>query len=419
MKETTTKSVTLLIIVAALGYFVDIYDLVLFNIVKKQSLEALGYTGKTMEMHGITLFNWQMTGMLVGGILWGIIGDKKGRVTILFGSILLYSLANIGNAFVTDIKGYSILRFLAGLGLAGELGAGITLVSETMSKEKRGIGTMIIATVGTLGAVVAFLVGQKGHIINDLLGLNYQNWQIAYLIGGSLGLILLFMRAGAFESGMFKEALNNSGIKKGNLMLIFKSGKNIKKYLFSIAIGLPIWCVIGILISLANQFGEATLVTTPVTVAKAIFYAYIGLSLGDFVSGTLSQIFRSRKKVILGYLLFLLSLVLVFLYLKNQSQVYFYIMCFLIGFGSGYWALFVTNAAEQFGTNIRSTVANTVPNFVRGAVVPITLFYKALLPSMAIINSALIVSLVCFGLAILSTILMEETFGKDLDYLEA
>ena len=202
-------------------------------------------------------------------------------------------------------------------------------------------------------------------------------------------------------------------------MLIFKSGKNIKKYLFSIAIGLPIWCVIGILISLANQFGEATLVTTPVTVAKAIFYAYIGLSLGDFVSGTLSQIFRSRKKVILGYLLFLLSLVLVFLYLKNQSQVYFYIMCFLIGFGSGYWALFVTNAAEQFGTNIRSTVANTVPNFVRGAVVPITLFYKALLPSMAIINSALIVSLVCFGLAILSTILMEETFGKDLDYLEA
>ena len=372
-----------------------------------------------MEMHGITLFNWQMTGMLVGGILWGIIGDKKGRVTILFGSILLYSLANIGNAFVTDIKGYSILRFLAGLGLAGELGAGITLVSETMSKEKRGIGTMIIATVGTLGAVVAFLVGQKGHIINDLLGLNYQNWQIAYLIGGSLGLILLFMRAGAFESGMFKEALNNSGIKKGNLMLIFKSGKNIKKYLFSIAIGLPIWCVIGILISLANQFGEATLVTTPVTVAKAIFYAYIGLSLGDFVSGTLSQIFRSRKKVILGYLLFLLSLVLVFLYLKNQSQVYFYIMCFLIGFGSGYWALFVTNAAEQFGTNIRSTVANTVPNFVRGAVVPITLFYKALLPSMAIINSALIVSLVCFGLAILSTILMEETFGKDLDYLEA
>ena len=220
MKETTTKSVTLLIIVAALGYFVDIYDLVLFNIVKKQSLEALGYTGKTMEMHGITLFNWQMTGMLVGGILWGIIGDKKGRVTILFGSILLYSLANIGNAFVTDIKGYSILRFLAGLGLAGELGAGITLVSETMSKEKRGIGTMIIATVGTLGAVVAFLVGQKGHIINDLLGLNYQNWQIAYLIGGSLGLILLFMRAGAFESGMFKEALNNSGIKKGNLMLI-------------------------------------------------------------------------------------------------------------------------------------------------------------------------------------------------------
>ena len=297
MKETTTKSVTLLIIVAALGYFVDIYDLVLFNIVKKESLEALGYTGKIMEMHGITLFNWQMTGMLVGGILWGIIGDKKGRVTILFGSILLYSLANIGNAFVTDIKGYSILRFLAGLGLAGELGAGITLVSETMSKEKRGIGTMIIATVGTLGAVVAFLVGQKGHIINDLLGLNYQNWQIAYLIGGSLGLILLFMRAGAFESGMFKEALNNSGIKKGNLMLIFKSGKNIKKYLYSIAIGLPIWCVIGILISLANQFGEATLVTTPVTVAKAIFYAYIGLSLGDFVSGTLSQIFRSRKKV--------------------------------------------------------------------------------------------------------------------------
>lgn len=419
MSDKNSKNISLLIIVAALGYFVDIYDLVLFNVVKKQSLEALGYTGDILEQHGITLFNWQMIGMLIGGVLWGIIGDRKGRVTILFGSILLYSLANIGNAFATNIENYSILRFLAGLGLAGELGAGITLVSESMHKEKRGYGTMIIVTFGTLGAVAANLAGNKGHVLNDLLGLNFQNWQMAYLIGGVLGLVLLFMRAGAFESGMFQQTIKNSAIQKGNLLLILKNRKSFFKYLFSIAIGLPIWCVIGVLISLANKFGEAIKITSPVTVAEAVLFAYIGLSIGDFVSGMLSQLLKSRKKVIFGYLLFLLSLVIIFLFNTNKSATYFYTMCFLIGFGSGYWALFVTNAAEQFGTNIRSTVANTVPNFVRGAVVPITLGFKALLPKMQIINSALVVSLICFALAIFSTYMLEETFGKDLDYIES
>jgi putative MFS transporter len=414
MKNPSKNAIWLTVLVASLGYFVDIYDLQLFNIVSKQSIRGLGITDPALvDKYDYTLFLWQMTGMLVGGLFWGIIGDTKGRKNILFGSILIYSLANLANAFVTDMTTYSMVRFVAGLGLAGELGAAITLVSEIMHKEKRGYGTMIIVTMGALGAVAAALISKMKL---ELFGL--QNWQIMYIIGGSLGLLLLALRMGTFESGMFDD-VKKSNVSKGNFFILLRQGKRFRRYLASILIGLPVWYSIGVLIKFSEKFAATNHVQgETVNIGFAIMYAYIGLSFGDLLSGLLSQLFKSRKKIVFLYLFFTAVVTLLFLFLQNLSTSTYYMFCFLIGTATGYWALFVTMASESFGTNIRATVTTTVPNFVRGAVVPITLSYKSLEATMGNINSALIVGMVCIGLAFVSLFFIPETFGKDMQFTE-
>jgi len=418
------KKTILLIVVASLGYFVDIYDLILFNVVKKESLIALGITNPAqLKSISIDLFNWQMGGMLLGGILWGILGDKKGRIKVLFGSILMYSIANIANAFVDNVEAYAIIRFIAGVGLAGELGAGITLVSEVMSKENRGYGTMIIVTFGALGAVLAALVGGEGHFIADAIqnatGIILANWQVAYIVGGALGLVLLLMRIGTLESGMFK-GLHSAGVKRGDFLSLFKNPKLFKTYLNCILIGLPVWYIIAVLVALAEDFARPSVLNVPGIVnGQAVMYAYLGLSAGDLLSGLLSQWWRSRKKVVALYLAMSMTLVLLYLFTTSgNSSTYFYIIMFLIGVATGYWALFVSIAAEQFGTNIRSTVTTTVPNFVRGAVIPITASFKLMEAPFGTVGSALVVGVVCIGLAAFALRGLEETFAKDLDYIE-
>lgn len=396
----------LIVVIAALGYFVDIYDLILFNVVKESSLAAIGISGDSYKTYEISLFNWQMFGMLLGGLLWGILGDKKGRISVLFGSIIMYSLANIANGLVTNIEQYTICRFIAGIGLAGELGAGITLVSETMSKEKRGIGTMIIVSFGALGAVFAAFIGK------------IVPWQSAYFLGGGLGLALLLLRAGAFESGMYSSIKTDKMIEKGNFFMLFKNKTRAFLYLQSIAIGVPIWFMIGVLINLSPRFITVSGVDTKEMVGAAVMFTYIGLSAGDVLSGLLSQLLKSRKKVI--YLYLFLSVLLIIYYLNSPVQSFnqFKISCLLLGIGTGYWALFVQVASENFGTNIRSTVTNTVPNFVRFSVVPITISFKHLSESMSAQNAALIVGSVCLLIALISLYLMKETFSKDLNYHE-
>lgn len=420
------RNTLLLIIVAALGYFVDIYDLILFNVVKKESLLALGYTDPTqIKDISISLFNWQMGGMLIGGLLWGILGDKKGRLKVLFGSIILYSLANILNAFVTTIPAYALIRFIAGIGLAGELGAGITLVSEMMSKENRGYGTMVIVTFGALGAVFAALVGGEGNeiagFIGDVTGLVFANWQVAYIIGGVLGLMLLLLRVGALESGMFKNLHHHSDISKGDLLKLLSNKQSRTRYIHCIICGLPVWFAAGILFALAEHLAQPGVLNIQGKVVNgtAVIFGYIGLSVGDLLSGLLSQLFKSRKKVIVFYLMLCCASVLFYLFAaQGRSPEFFYACCLLAGITAGYWALFVTNAAEQFGTNVRSTVANTVPNFVRGSVIPITSLFKVLEAPMGVIGSACTVGLLCVALALYSTFRLKETFGKDLDYIE-
>lgn len=425
-KETIHKNpFNWLVIVAALGYFVDIYDLVLFNVVKRESLEHIKLlTGATFDIKdtGIFLFNCQMAGMLIGGLLWGIWGDKKGRISVLFGSILLYSAANIANAFTFDITWYAIIRVIAGIGLAGELGAGITLVSETMDKEKRGYGTMIIVTFGALGAVLAGIVGTEGHYLaewlSSALNIPFANWQVVYIIGGVLGLMLLALRVGAFESGMFQK-MQHHDVKKGDFLSLFRKKEVAFKYLNCILIGLPIWYVIGILVALSQDVFAAELGVEGVVNGKAVMYAYIGLSAGDLVSGLLSQWMRSRRRVVFIYLYSIGALTVYFVFgARGISLQGYYFLCFLLGAATGYWAIFVTIASEQFGTNIRSTVTNTVPNFVRGAVLPITMGFSALAGTIGNLYGALFVGLICFTLAWIATRNVKETFGKDLNYFE-
>ena len=394
------------VLVASLGYFVDMYDLVLYGIVRIPSLKDLGVTGDELVSKGMFLLNMQMTGMLIGGIIWGILGDKKGRLSVLFGSIALYSVANIANAFVTTVPAYAFARFFAGVGLAGELGAAITLVSEIMKKESRGYGTTIVASVGILGSVTAGLVG------------DYFTWKWAYIFGGLLGLVLLIMRAKMLESGMFTSVQSNKAIQKGNFLSLFTNRKRFFKYLQCILIGLPMWFVVGILVMLSPEFAVKLGIAGTVSAGKSIMYCYAGLVLGDLLSGFSSQFFRSRKKIVLVFLFLASALIVVYLNAYNLTLNLFYALVFVMGISIGYWAVFVTIASEQFGTNLRATVTTTVPNFVRGGVVVITLSFEALKSSLGLEGAAAVVGGFTIILALVSLFFMEETYSKDLDYLE-
>ncbi len=403
--STTKKNISAILIVSALGYFVDIYDLILFSIVRITSLKSLGFSGHELFDYGVLLINMQMGGMLIGGIIWGILGDKKGRISVLFGSIFLYSIANIANGFVTDLPQYAVLRFIAGVGLAGELGAGITLVSEVMPKETRGYGTMTVATVGIFGAVVAALVG------------DFFDWRTAYFIGGGMGIALLILRIGVYESGMYN-AIKKSTVLKGGFHKLFTNKANFIKYIHCIAVGLPIWYIVGVLITFSPEFAKAFGLKVEIQAGTAVMYCYIGLAIGDLLSGALSQFFKSRKKIIGLFIILEALFIIVYLFFNKLDATFFYSLCLMLGISGGYWAVFVTNAAEQFGVNIRATVTTTVPNFVRGAVVPATFLFQYLTPGVGIVYSALLVGFITVIIAFISMTKLQETFGKDLNYIE-
>jgi putative MFS transporter len=404
------KGVTLLIIVAALGYFVDVFDLLLFGMVRISSLRDLGVAEAELESIGLKLDNLQMIGMLLGGLIWGIIGDKKGRLSVLFGSILMYSIANILNAYIENTTQYAILRVVAGFGLAGELGAGITLVNESLSKEKRGIATAFVAGFGVIGAV-----------LGCLLVLWVKDWRTCYLIGGLMGIFLLFLRISVYESGMYQNAKMKSH-QLGDFRLLIRNKETFIKYISIILIAVPIWYIVQLYSKYAPELAEAIglHVSNKKDVAiYAIMAVYSGLTLGDVSCGLFSNYIKSRKKAILSYLILLIFTVIIFWQIANISFTIFYIMIFLLGFGIGYWAVFMSTASESFGINIRSTVTNTAPNFVRGFVVIINslyIFFKNQTGSTMYAN--ILVGIICIGLALFAWTKIEETFGKDLDYIE-
>lgn len=412
-KDDWKKLLSLPVIVAALGYFVDIYDMQLFGIVRIPSLKGLGLSEQEVSEVGSSILSYQMYGLLVGGILWGVLGDKKGRLSVLFGSIITYSLANIACGLIPQIhfmeqtEAYKWLRFIAGIGLAGELGAGITLVSESLPTRLRAIGTSLVAGVGLMGAVV-------GNFTVRLSG----DWTIAYFIGGAMGFALLLLRMGVVESGVYKNVSQNKSISKGNFFSFFTNRERFVKYIKCIGIGIPTWFCIGILAYFSNEFGTALGIEEAVDPGMAIMWAYIGISAGDFFSGFLSQQLASRKKAIFYMMSFSLVAVLLFLFAGVNSPNQIYAVCCMFGLGTGYWAMFVTVGAEQFGTNLRATAATTIPNMVRGALPAMILLFNYFKPDAGIVWAGAIVGILAYAIGFYSTLTIPETHGKDLDYLE-
>lgn len=398
------------VIVAALGYFVDIYDLLLFTIVREPSLHGLNVQDKDMISASTKIINWQMIGLLIGGIVWGIMGDKKGRLSVLFGSILLYSVANFLTGYVTTVDQYAMARLVAGIGLAGELGAGITLVSELLPKTKRGIGTSLVAGIGLFGAVFAYF-------IYKMTG----DWRLCYKIGGGLGIALLLLRISVAESGMFN-SVKLQNVSRGNMLMFFNNKKRFRKYLFAILIGLPTWYVIGILVNLSNRFATQLYGENAIDSGKAIMFAYSAIAVGDILIGFVSQYFKSRKKALfLFYGLTVLSIIFFFSD-ANHNDATMYFACTILGFSTGFWAIFVTMGAEQFGTNLRATAATTIPNMVRGALPLTNLMFKNLFQdtwNWSMVQSGIVTGVIVMAIAITSAWFTEETFHKDLDYIES
>jgi MFS transporter, putative metabolite:H+ symporter len=432
-RSTSEKILTPLVIVAALGYFVDIYDLVLFGMERTHSLKEIfaeqfhipsvlneaqqkgvdRILSEPVKNVGISLFNWQMFGMLLGGIIWGIIGDKKGRLSVLFGSILTYSIANIANGFVNDTNWYAVLRFISGFGLAGELGAGITLVSETMTKERRGYGATFVASVGLFGAVVAGIVGL---VVN--------NWRVSYFVGGGMGLVLLLMRIGILESGMFTQ-VKESNVSRGNFFALFTTKERFRKFITIILVALPVWYVMGILINLCPEIAKAMGMNSvnPKNLPDtriALTVAYAGITVGDIVSGLMSQYYKSRKKSLLIFLLLTVFFTVIYFLFAFKSLTAFYTVVVLIGFATGYWAVFISTASELFGTNLRATVTTSVPNFVRGGAIVLTTMFQFLTINMGATAtlSAIVVGILTFTAAFIAWYKLDETFHKDLNYTE-
>jgi MFS family permease len=400
------------VIVAALGYFVDIYDLLLFTIVREPSIGGVGVdlSDKAAVLAASTkIINWQMVGLLIGGILWGTIGDKKGRLSVLFGSIALYSIANFVTGYVQTVDQYAWARFVAGVGLAGELGAGITLVSELLPKNKRGIGTSLVAGIGLFGAVFAYFT------------YNYtQDWRLCYKIGGGLGIFLLLLRISVAESGMFAHA-KTQGVQRGNFFMFFNNKKRFKKYFLAILIGLPTWYIIGILVNYSNRFAKEFYGDNMIESGKAIMFAYAAIAVGDILIGLISQYFKSRKKALLLFYLLCIGCLFLFYSSFNNSDVRMYTICAMLGFSTGFWAIFVTMGAEQFGTNLRATAATTIPNMVRGALPLINLLFLDLFQKSwgwSLTQSGVVTGVIVMSVTMVAFYFTEETFHKDLNYLE-
>jgi putative MFS transporter len=401
------------VIVAALGYFVDIYDLLLFTIVRVPSLQGLhvDIANRAVVIAASTkVINWQMWGMLIGGIVWGIMGDKKGRLSVLFGSIILYSLANFFTGYVQDVQQYAFARFVAGVGLAGELGAGITLVSELLPKNKRGVGTSMVAGIGLFGAVAAYFTYK---ISGD--------WRLCYKIGAGLGVLLLFLRISVAESGMFKQVQQKATIVRGNFFMFFQDAKRFRKYILAILIGLPTWFVIGVLVNLSNQFAKDFYGENKIESGRAIMYAYAAIAIGDILVGLISQYFKSRKKALYLFYFFAIISGIYFFSGAIKNDMSMYIACAALGFSTGFWAIFVTMGAEQFGTNLRATAATTIPNMVRGSLPLINLMFVNWFQNIngwSFVTSAIVTGIIVMVVTLIAAYFTEETFHKDLNYVE-
>ena len=402
----TTQKTSLTILVAALGYFVDVFDLQLFAMLRVSSLKSMGLAPEEITSIGTAILNWQMAGMLVGGIVWGILGDKKGRVYVLFGTIILYSLGNIANAFVTSIPAYEAARFFTGVGLAGEIGAGITLANELLSKQTRVYASSLIVSCGVMGPLAASFMAEA------------LDWRAAYIGGGVLGLLLLALRLSVSESGLFTAAQSKKDVSRGKFLMLFSNRYRLMRYLFCIALGVPVWFVVGALVVFSPEIGVALGVTGTLKASTSIISCYAGLAIGSFILGHLSQIFMNRKIVTAAFVLGTAVTSFAVLSEHGISEGGFYGLLFLAGLFIGYWTLFLTITAEQFGTNLRATATTSASNFVRASIIGISTLVTYLKPGFGMLHATMITGAVCFTVALFALYWLPETYGGDLDFNE-
>jgi MFS family permease len=411
MQSKTFGILSLPVLVGALGFFVDIYDLLLFNIVRLSSFKELGVPDSKLKELGENIISWQMLGLTIGGLLWGVLGDKKGRKSVLFGSILLYSMATLANGLVQSPEQYRWLRFIAGLGLAGELGASITLTSELLPQSKRGIAAAIIATSGVFGTIAAYFVHEWSG----------ENWRLCYFIGGFMGLGLLFLRMGVLDSTLYQKSIQKE-VPMGNLLMLINSQQRFFKYLKCILIGLPVWYVIGVIITFSDEFAR-NFGIDGFSQPKALMLQYTALVFGDMGAGFLSNRLQSRKKTLIIFYGIISFFLLLFFVLKGGgSATAMYAICMGLGVGSGISVVYITMSAEQFGTNQRATAAISVPNLVRGFLPLIILLFQWL-RSPALLNNyvtaAWVTGVIVLLTGFISVLLTQETFHKDLDFIES
>lgn len=415
-KETKHKeqSIALLILVASLGYFVDAYDLIIASVVRSSAIVELGLAqvGTPEHTKYAQLFEYvQSAGILLGGIIFGVYSDKKGRKKALYYSIAIYSIANILNGllsasvpFVGTV--YCILRFICGFALAAELSIGIVMISETMKAKHRGYGTMIVVSFGILGAVLA-------AVLFEFIGIH---WQTLYLIGGIAGVLLLIFRFSVKETNPFLD-LENQESERGSWVMIFKNRRLLKILFNAILLGFPIYFFISIPIKFATDYGKELGLTIKGTIPIIVFY--IAMSVSDIIANYLCQLFENRKKVLYFYLgLCTISVFLLHFYPPTTPEQYFYLFSPLMGFASGYWALLITFTNEQIGTNIRSTYTTAVPNVVRSLFIPIQLLLTVLQPTFGTSTSVFYIGVLAVILALLGLYSLKETWGKNLKFID-
>ncbi len=220
---------------------------------------------------------------------------------------------------------------------------------------------------------------------------------------------------------MFKNVKEQEGIQRGNFFMFLNNSKRFKKYFLAILIGLPTWYVIGVLVNLSNRFAKEMYGDNHIESGRAIMYAYVGIAIGDILIGLVSQYFKSRKKALLSF--YLLSMVALVLFFSNynNSDARMYGICGLLGFSTGFWAIFITMGAEQFGTNLRATAATTIPNMVRGALPLINLMFLDLFQKnwgWGLLQSGIVTGCVVMSITMVAFYFTEETFHKDLNYVE-
>jgi MFS family permease len=395
----------LMISVAALGYFVDLYDMLIFSSERVEALGSIGVAKQKMGEVGLMLQNYQMLGLVIGGFLFGILADKFGRLRVLFASILLYSVANIGNAFVTNVPAFAVARLIAGIGLAGELGVALSWISESLKPQQRTIATTIVSAFGLLGGVVAAIMATHFH------------WQTSYMIGGIMGLVLLAFRVSLNESKLFEQTRQSSA-KKGNLFQLLSNKKQLKKFVLCVLSGAPAFVLLSIYVTLAPEFGAAFGITEQISVAHGIMVFLIVFAMSDVACGLLSKIMRKRKTPLLIFACLQILSIGYYLLVPPQTVEAFYFRCMLLGFSAGYWGILITNSLEQFGTNIRATVATSTPSLIRGMTIPASIFFTVVSKQTSLVTAGAIVGFSLVAISIVSILLLDDKFENDLNFME-